>query len=346
MSKAAVVDYKKNGRDTRIDILRAIAIIAIIIAHSGVNPLVAQIRNFDVILMTLLLGLSFRMSIKKKKIDYIDYVKKRFKRLIIPTWLFLTFFFLLYYVIKLIRGDQYYFNMRVIIGSYTLLDGIGYIWIMRVFFIVALVNPLLIAVSNKIKNNIVYFLLISVAYILYSIMVKFGYLYLNGTIFKLYSEIFLCGMAYSLVAAIGLRLIDLRQIDIFKLAILSAIALLALAIYYNFAYTQPFKYPPRLYYISYGLFVSFLLYWMIGFPKIKKVFENKFIMFLSENSIWLYFWHIIYVYVIILFGNNYKLLANHSIVRFCFIFLLAFLSTYLHSLIKKKVNEHLPIAKT
>lgn len=75
----------KKERNTKIDILRAIAMICIIIAHSTPNPLAFQLRNFDVIMIVILLGASFQLSMQGKSINYIEYLIKRFKRLVVPT---------------------------------------------------------------------------------------------------------------------------------------------------------------------------------------------------------------------------------------------------------------------
>ena len=51
-------------------------------------------------------------------------------------------------------------------------------------------------------------------------------------------------------------------------------------------------FPPRIYYLSYGIFVSYLL--MIVFEKLdlKKQYSSKFVRFVSDNSLWIYLWHI------------------------------------------------------
>ena len=84
-------------RDKKIDILRFIAMLCIILAHSQPNTFIFQIRNFDVPLIIILMGASFYIS--RKEIGFMDYVKKRFKRLVLPTWKFLTFFLAVLFLI-------------------------------------------------------------------------------------------------------------------------------------------------------------------------------------------------------------------------------------------------------
>jgi fucose 4-O-acetylase-like acetyltransferase len=89
-------------RNLKIDALRFICIISIFLAHSKPeNAWVAQLRIFDVVLMVLLLANSFYVSAANKKISYVNYVKKRFNRLVIPTWIFLTIFFAFFFLLGL-----------------------------------------------------------------------------------------------------------------------------------------------------------------------------------------------------------------------------------------------------
>jgi fucose 4-O-acetylase-like acetyltransferase len=124
------------NRDFRIDILRTIGVILIILAHSSPPNTLFQIRVFDVPLMAMLLGMSFILSLKGKdfKENYGKYVFKRLKRLVFPTWIFLSIFFLLVFILSLIAKQSYPFSINKIILSYTLISGIGYVWIIRVFF--------------------------------------------------------------------------------------------------------------------------------------------------------------------------------------------------------------------
>lgn len=77
-------------RKDYIDLLKTIGIFGIIAAHVGSPQWVMMIRNFDVPLLVILSGL---LSRGKSKSGWIPYVFKRVKRLLIPTYVFLTFYF-------------------------------------------------------------------------------------------------------------------------------------------------------------------------------------------------------------------------------------------------------------
>ena len=85
MSKTT--DYKY------INFLKTIALLCIILAHVNPPTIVFQIRNFDVVLMMLIS--SYLGLISKKNYNYFSYILSRIKRLIIPTWIFLTIFFII-----------------------------------------------------------------------------------------------------------------------------------------------------------------------------------------------------------------------------------------------------------
>lgn len=337
--EAAVKTIK---RDLRVDILRAIAIVCIVIAHSNPPDLVIELRNFDVTLMVFLLGISFSMSTRSKKPAYLDYVKKRFKRLVTPTWIFLTVFFCLFYLIAKIRGDAFYFNWRVILGSYTLIDGIGFVWIMRVFFLIALICPFILTMSEKIKRNDLYFGVLALGYLLYKGLLLID-LQLHGGIEKTYSSFIVYGFGYGLIAALGIRFKNLTNKQSLALGLVMLIAYMSCMYRYNFASTESYKYPPTLYYLSYGLFASILLYKLLEIKSIEAVFDNRFVAFLSRSSVWLYFWHIIFIYVIKLFGSSMPGISGNAISRFVFIFSCALIITILQEMIEEFFkNNKLP----
>lgn len=324
----------KKERNTKIDILRAIAMICIIIAHSTPNPLAFQLRNFDVIMIVILLGASFQLSMQGKSINYIEYLIKRFKRLVVPTWIFLTIFFSFFFILSLITNKEY-FTFPQIIESYKLLGGIGFVWIMKVFMIVAVVSPLLLYISNNIQSHLYYFALLIFIYCIYHLL----YLQLEhisepmNTYYKL---ILLEGISYSLVAAIGIRLLQLDKKSYNILTIVAIMLYAAFTLYYQFEPIQHFKYPPHIYYISYGLMVTLIMYKLFNLKPLHDAFNNLFIMFIAKHSLWLYLWHILVLYILRLTNTPFK---EHFSTRFLFIFVISLIITIIHNKISKKIKR-------
>ncbi len=67
-------------RDSRIDFLRVLGTILVIMAHTGAPTLIQNIRTFDVSMLVFISGMSFVFSYKD--ISLKDYLKKRVKKLL------------------------------------------------------------------------------------------------------------------------------------------------------------------------------------------------------------------------------------------------------------------------
>ena len=85
-------------RDKKIDLLRFIGLMMIILAHTVPPKFLAQVRNFDVPLMVFVSAVTF--SKFQKKETYFSYLYKRLKRLVLPVWVFLTFYFIWLFVLN------------------------------------------------------------------------------------------------------------------------------------------------------------------------------------------------------------------------------------------------------
>ena len=80
-----------------------------------------------------------------------------------------------------------------------------------------------------------------------------------------------------------------------SLVFLAALLASGYFIYTKYGFVQPtqiMKYPPTIYYISYALFASFLLF--STFKKIN-LKSNRFISLCSKSSLWIYLWHILFL---------------------------------------------------
>jgi peptidoglycan/LPS O-acetylase OafA/YrhL len=325
-----------NTRNEKIDILRFVAIICIIFAHTAPVEFLFRIRNFDVTLMVLLLGISFYISSKDKEIHYLSYLRKRFERLIVPSWTFITVFLAIFFLISLIAQDPFYFSFKDIVTSYSMTSGIGYVWIMKVFFIVAVVSPFILKASLRIKSNTAYFLLLAACYTVYMLVILINS-QLSGALHKIMEHV-IEGFGYCLITSFGMRIIQLSKKEMMSYCLVFMTIFVSLLFYHNFASTQDFKYPPTLYYVSYGIFVSLLMYLLLDISKIKNFFTNKFVMYVSQSSLWLYFWHIIPIYLLKLFGSNLQIVSGNFITRFLFIIIVALILTYVQDKAKVAVS--------
>jgi len=289
-----VRDMAVTERDERIDLLRFIGLMMVMLAHVYPPLVVSQLRNFDVPLMVLVSALSFGVSYKA--VAYRSYVWARVKRLVFPVWLFLSLLFLCQWWQAF---PQPLPELTKVWRSYLLLDGIGYVWVIRVFLLVALVAPFLWRWHQGIDSNRRYFGLLLFAYVLYEISVSWWLPQSSGITKTLLNDWLFYLWPYALVFAFGLRVPALSAKLGWSYTALFALLFAALASWFAWQHgswypTQKFKYPPQHYYLVYALFIALLLWQLAPWLLIccRRLRLLRFVLFAGGNSIWIYLWHI------------------------------------------------------
>lgn len=186
-----------KSRDNEIDLLRFLGLTMIILAHVNPPELLFQIRAFDVPLMLFVSGLAY----SGKQPDFsISFLYKRIKRLVFPVWIFLTVYFGLVLTMQHFGLD---FGVRKhhIIGSYTFMEGIGYVWIIRIFLIVSLLTPVLLFISNKIESDLKFYLVCLTILVIDEVSIIHGI----GVDNLFVREFIFYGVGYSLMFLMGSR---------------------------------------------------------------------------------------------------------------------------------------------
>ena len=311
-----------SKRDAGIDILRWLALTGIILVHTKPGVFWSQLRSFDVPMMVMLSAICFGMS--GGGINYAEYIKKRFVRLIVPTWIFLTGYFFVEYILT---SD---ISFKKLIMCYTLTTK-WYFWIVRILFGMAIIAPLLKIVSERIsyKHVLIFSILLFIITELLSTLSS-TYLYKVIIMFIPYIAFYLIGMIIK----------DFPETNILKCGILFLLIYLAIAIYLycqtgGYVLTGKFKYPPRIYYDCYALGSSALLW----------VFRRKIVLFLQKSylynlakfvgshTFWIYLWHIPIV--------DYMVNKYNSLWCFVVVYLSAIMITYIQSLLVEKCSERI-----
>lgn len=276
-----------------IDFLKFIGLTGIIIAHVGSPSWMMMARSFDVPFMVVLSSLLANRSYEKlltSGATVKDYYLSRFKRLVFPTWIFL----LLYFSISFVFKGGHTESIKKYIASFALTRyGIGYVWIILIYLYSAMLVPLF----AKLKTSRKGIFIVCVSYLIYEI----AYYYqvgLNGNIYvkALVDTTFYYIVPYGVLTFLGYNYIFFKRSTKAWIAAVSAFAFAGLCVFYrvytgNFQLVQIAKYPPRIYYLSYGIACSFsLLLYCEG--KALRVFNNVIIKFISAHSMWIYLWHI------------------------------------------------------
>lgn len=282
-------------RDQRIDFLRFLGLSLIILAHVSPPDALFQLRNFDVPLMILVSGLSFAKT--QYMPQFQTYVYKRFRRLVMPVWLFLGGYFC---VVYFFLPELEILSIELVRDSFLLIDGIGYVWIIRVFLLVALAAPLVLWLNKRVPDNNRYLGLLAGLYIAYECLLLVTGPYIQSGAGYWFGLVVLYAYPYTLIFALGIRLPLLPRSTCIRIALIAALLFAGLGVWYamdagRFMPTQTFKYPPQLYYFAYALAMSLLAWlatpWLIG--QISRFNPlTQLVWFIAQNSIWIYLWHI------------------------------------------------------
>ena len=307
-----------DKRINYIDFLKFIGLTGIIIAHVGSPDWLMMLRNFDVPLMVIVSSILASYSIKKNREDKqstINYYISRIKRLAFPTWIFLIMFFIYKTIIKETMSIDYY------ISSFLLTKyGLGYIWIILIFLYSALLIPLFRRMGYKKRSSII----ILGFYILYEIL----YYYNIGTANKIRDTTFYYIIPYGLLTYLGFNIERISNKKK-KIYILINFIVFSLFVYYYYIKTGTFqsvqiaKYPPRLYYLSYGIFSSLLILYICQRHNLN-IFNNKIIIFISKHSLWIYLWHIFVLDI-----YKYTSLPEIWYVKLLFVYTTAIIITFI-----------------
>ncbi len=107
----------EKKRNVGIDVLKVLGILLIMLAHVKPPGIIFQARNFDVVLLVIVSGMLFNNSYKRSK-RYFQYIIKRFIRLVIPVWIFLTIFFLGNYICSTYFSLGTRYSLKTIVTSF------------------------------------------------------------------------------------------------------------------------------------------------------------------------------------------------------------------------------------
>ena len=272
-----------------IDFLKFIGLSGIIVAHTNAPNWLMMFRSFDVPLLIIISSILAKSSIKKyghDKNSIIKYLISRIKRLVFPTWIFLTIYFILKVIFtKQLISSKYYLE-SFLLTRY----GIGYVWIILIYLYSAILIPIFRKIGYSKRSTIIIVLI----YILYEIL----YYFKIGTSSKIIDSTLYYIIPYGLLTYLGY---NFDQIDIKRKKIYTAISLFLFASLMYYYYTKTgdielvsiVKYPPRLYYLAYGIFCSIILLTLTK-KHDNNLFKNKIIIFISQHSMWIYLWHILW----------------------------------------------------
>lgn len=290
-----------KDRDKSIDILRSIAIIGIFLAHSAPSDFWIQVRSFDVVLMVFLSAVCAK-GFDRDNFNYFDFLGKRCMRLILPVWIFFAIYYVGVYVV------YYLPPMSEVISSFSLTSD-RYVWIIRILVILGVCAPIVWKLTLKLND-----VWIVAVVLVMLICCELLFNYISNKTFDLVMTTFPYAAAY----IIGMNINKFSKNSLILVASIFGISFLICAGYQyflqgEFVTVSHFKYPPRIYYMAYGLAVCMFLW--IYRSHICKFFQiikiDTITTYIGRHTYWLYLWHIPFVDVL---GDAYNPLLRFLII--------------------------------
>ena len=290
-------------RNLNYDLIRILGLLVIMIAHSSPPGWLFQLRNFGTPLLVIGSGLTYALIFSNRPMDVKAFYLKRLRMLVLPVWIFLTAFFIGVFVASVFLGKNYPFDFYTIIGSYFLMEGIGFVWVFKIYLMLALITPLVMRFNDYVSDNSAYLFILLSAYILYEISFYYSNPIFSGYIgWEWFKSVFFVMIPYSIIYCYAFRLPHLSVKTVFlTLSISLVIFIIMMVDKYlvngHFVGTQSYKYPATIYYLSYAFFAVNVVYLIIIRIKFNSLVIRNCIAWLSSNSLWIYLWHICAYYL-------------------------------------------------
>jgi len=283
-------------RDKVIDDLRGATMLLMILTHITAwyrkNPLTDFIWDFSHFSVPIFLFCSFYLFFVKPTPfsipSYFKYILKRFKRLLVPYYIYLLIFLLMETTLggKKMTGES-------LIGALFPWGGPDASWLVTLFLYLTLIVPL---IDRLFRKNL--FLLIIVFLLSFGSTVYFlfnGYGNYKQIMWLPWTSVVYFTLFFVNYIAKSKRKIIFSAVSFFMAFLLLRTVLpmydRSLILYNN-------KYPPNLYYLSYGFFWILIAYYIMSKNIFEKIKLESIIHFFSINSYSIYFIHNLVIYVL------------------------------------------------
>lgn len=314
----------KKSRIIYIDYLKTFGLLLVILAHVNCPPWLMQLRNFDVPMLVFISGYLANKSYRIG--SYKEYYKKRFLRLVIPTWIFLIFF----YIIQALTYNIPAWN-DILRGFLFQKDAnmVGMVWVIWVYLVCSFLIPIYKKIGYDKRHILIWiiFLVINEFICKYTNISENKYMYMSFMTIIPWGGITYLGFYYDKID------IKTKKSILFCSGITFVLYGLFLYLENNFfVNTNLFKYPARIYYLSYSIFCLIIIWKLIKKINIK---ECKIIEFISKSTLWIYLWHILLLYIV------KKIITNDNlwVIQYILIIILSVAITYIQNIIINKLID-------
>jgi len=320
-----------------IDFLRGLAIIIVVFTHT-LAYFLSQKKIFfiwDVLHFTVPIFVfcssyvfyQFPPHIEKEGV--FNYFKKRLLRLLIPYWIFLIPLFLL---TKIYEPKK--INLTELLKNITFTGGAYISWLVLLFIYLMIFSPLIFYFYKKNRPLLILYSVLafisSLLFLFYS--PKINYLltmWLPWSLLIIFSFYF---ADQEKKKAFFLKTIFLSLLVFFLLRYVLSLNHHTLVLQYN-------KYPPNLYYLSYGAFWISFLYFFYQKVFFRFSLVNRCLVFFSRSSYEIFFSHFLVIYVVSL-SKYYKHLnyLTFSLVVFVITIIVQLVLNYIKEVSSKRLT--------
>ena len=277
-----------------IDDIRGISIIVMILIHTNAyflsQPWAYITREISQFAVVAFLFCSTYISLQKALpttiTEFLPYIFKRLKRLVIPFFIFFTIYVLF---LEFIIGKH--FSWQYIIDSFLFMGGIDFNWLVLLFMQLMVITPLLHYCFKKQKW--LFFAYASLAFITSLYFLKFTPLPYYRSIMWLPWSLVIVYTFYFDRLWKNKKLFFLITI-LFGLIFIGTQQYILLPLHHSFSMYSN-KYPPNLYHIAYSLFALNILYYLSCVRLFAYPFVQNSIHFFSVNSYTIFFIHILVI---------------------------------------------------
>lgn len=325
-----------SSRNLNIDFMRFIGLLLVILAHVQSPHWLHEIRCFDVPMMLFCSGLTCK---GKSFGNYWSYIWKRTKRLVIPTYIFVIVFYVLFYLETYLKTKTFDFNETDFINTILFRNEslLHYLWIIKVFLLVMLITPFLVRLADKINSFWVFGLfLITLVLVQQGLVLLLDFIPLK-IVRIVYREYFLYLTGYSILFLLGVKIGRINELNNKSIWLSLAFLLMVIVSYvsiYGLPFhllSQQFKYPPKFWFVLYGAACSVTSWFLIRNQNLNSKLLH-FCVWMGQNTIWLYLWHIIGLRV----G---WMVSDHWAIQWCIVLISSIAIFSLQYFIVGKINK-------
>jgi peptidoglycan/LPS O-acetylase OafA/YrhL len=182
------------------------------------------------------------------------------------------------------------------------MEGIGYVWVIRVLFLVAIIAPFAKKALSSNRQRL-FGLSFGFCYIAYEFAARYFLGANNGWLGVILKEFVFYAVPYGLIMVISM---SMRQLNLRRRFLGAVLLLLMFACMVGWFYitagafvpSQRYKYPPTFYYLSYAVGVSLLLSGLVELLQIGSTFLGRILAWIGKRTMWTYLWHISILYLL------------------------------------------------